>query len=105
VYNNAIGALTHGHVIARNRVFGNKRGISIGSTAPKSGAPAADVLVAGNTLWDNGGEGLHTNGAQVDSIYTSNADADGMAAFTTTMGSGKNISFSDPLDRARVSSQ
>jgi hypothetical protein len=41
--NNAIGSQTHGHVIARNRIFGNARGISVGSTAPKSGAPDADA--------------------------------------------------------------
>ena len=105
VYNNAINSPTHGHVIARNRVFGNARGISVGSTATRSGAPDEDVLVAGNILWDNGGQGIHTNGAQVDTIYAANADADGMSAFTTTMATGRNISFSDPLDRARVGTQ
>jgi hypothetical protein len=101
VYDNAIGALTHGHVIARNRIFNNSRGISVGSTSPRSGAPSADVFVTGNML-DGNGEGIHSNGGQIDTIYVANADADGMSAYTTTMGTAKNISFSDPLDRARV---
>jgi hypothetical protein len=105
VYNNAINALTTGHVIARNRIFGNTRGVSVGSTAPRTGALSANVLVAGNSLWNNDGQGIHTNGGQMDSIYVGNDDSDGMSAFTTTMGSAKNISFSDPIDRAKVGSQ
>lgn len=102
VYNNAIKAATTGHVIARNRIFGNARGISVGSTAPRSGAPDTSVLVAGNSLWNNT-EGLHTNGGQVGTVYAANADADGMSAFTTTMGNAKNISAADPIDRVRMS--
>jgi len=102
VYNNAIKAPTHGHVIARNRIFGNTRGISVGSTAPRSGAPDADVLVAGNALWGNGGQGIHTNGGQVATVYAANADADGVSLFTLALGSARNVSFSDPLDRVRL---
>jgi hypothetical protein len=105
VYNNDINSVTSGHVIVRNRIFGNTRGLSIGSTAPRTGAPSSNVLVAGNVLWSNNGQGIHTNGGQINSLYVGNEDADGMSAFTTTMGSAKNISFSDPLDRAKVGTQ
>lgn len=55
VYNNAIGSLTSGHVIARNRVWGcTSAGIGVGSTAPRSGAPSMNVLVAGE-WWGVGG--------------------------------------------------
>ncbi len=103
VYNNAIDTATHGHVIARNRIFGNARGTSVGSTAPgHGGAAAADVFVVGNTLYNNS-EGIHSNGGQVGTIYVANGDADGMSAFTTEVGTARNVSASDPLDRVRVS--
>ncbi len=105
VYNNAIGAETAGHVIVRNRVFGNSRGVSVGSTAPHAGAVAASVLVAGNALWDNGGQGLHTNGGQVGTLYVANEDADGASLYTLAAGSAANISFADPQDRVKVASQ
>ena len=104
VFNNAIGSATSGHVIARNRVFGcTTAGISVGSTAPRSGAPDLDVLIAGNTLWDNGGQGIHTNGGQHGTVYVANDDStDGVSLYTLTAGSSANISFSDPSDRVRV---
>jgi len=105
VYNNAIGAETAGHVIVRNRVFGNSRGVSVGSTAPHAGALAASVLVAGNALWDNGGQGLHTNGGQVGTMYVANDDADGASLYTLAAGSAANISFADPQDRVKVANQ
>jgi len=105
VYNNAIGSVTSGHVIARNRIFGNKRGVSVGSTAPRSGAEDASVLVAGNTLWDNEGQGIHTNGGQVGTMYVGNSDEDGAALYTLQAGTAANISFADPSDRVKVADQ
>ena len=105
VYNNDIGAETAGHVIARNRIFGNSRGVSVGSTSPHTGALSASVLVAGNTLWDNNGQGLHTNGGQVGTLYVANDDADGASLYTLAAGSAANISFADPQDRVKVASQ
>lgn len=105
VYNNAINAETAGHVIVRNRIFGNSRGVSVGSTAPHSGALAASVLVAGNALWDNSGQGLHTNGGQVGTLYVANDDADGASVYTLAAGSAANISFADPQDRVKVANQ
>lgn len=105
VYNNAIGSVTSGHVIARNRIFGNTRGVSVGSTAPRSGADDASVLVAGNTLWDNGGQGIHTNGGQTGTMYAGNSDGDGASLYTLAAGTSSNISFADPSDRVKVGDQ
>ena len=66
---------------------------------------AASVLVAGNALWDNGGQGLHTNGGQVGTLYVANEDADGASLYTLAAGSAANISFADPQDRVKVASQ
>ena len=106
VYNNAIGQTTTGHVIARNRIFGcTHAGVSVGSTAPREGAPDMSVLVAGNELWDNSGQGIHTNGGQLGTIYVSNADSDGVSLNTLKAGTAQNISFADPCDRVTVASQ
>ena len=101
VFNNAIGALTSGHVIARNRIFGSlTSGVSVGSTAPRSGAPDSNVLVAGNKMWGNAGQGVHSNGGQLGTLYVANDDADGASIYTLTgAGTAANISFADPFDR------
>ncbi len=106
VFNNAIGQTTTGHVIARNRIFGcTHAGVSVGSTAPKQGAPDMSVLVAGNELWDNSGQGIHTNGGQLGTIYAANVDSDGASLYTLQAGTAQNISFADPYDRVTVASQ
>ena len=103
VYNNAINSATSGHVIARNRIWGcTGSGIGVGSTAPRSGAADANVLVAGNILYNNSGQGIHTNGGQLGTIYVANDDADGMSLYTLHAGTAANISAADPYDRVRV---
>ena len=104
VYNNAIGAPTSGHVIARNRIFGcTNAGVSVGSTAPKSGAPDENVLVAGNSLWSNAGQGIHSNGGQLGTVYVANADADGVSLYSLNgAGTAANLSFADPFDRVKA---
>ena len=106
VYNNAIGSSTSGHVIARNRIFGcTNSGVSVGSTAPRSGAPDENVLVAGNVMWDNAGQGIHSNGGQLGTIYVANDDADGASIYSLSgAGTAANLSFADPWDRVRAGS-
>jgi len=105
VYNNAMNISCGPHVIAGNVIFDNiNAGISLGSTAPKNGEPNVGVLVMGNTLFGNGGEGkpqgYHTNGAQIGTIYASNANADGVSKFTQFEPfSAMNISIVDPMNR------
>ena len=106
VYNNAINSVTSGHVIARNRIFGStSSGVAVGSTAPKSGAPDEGVLVAGNRMWDNAGQGIHSNGGQLGTVYAANDDADGASIYTLTgAGTAANLSFADPYDRVKAAS-
>jgi hypothetical protein len=108
VYNNDIKALCGPHLIVGNTISGNRdRGISVGSTSPKSGAPDSQVTILGNTLSSNGGavpEDLHTNGGQIGTVYAGNSAPGGVAPFTiSSKFSNSNISMFDPLDRVIIS--
>ena len=103
VYNNDMNVTCSGHVIVDNDIFGNLvDGVSVGSTAPKTGVPDVDVVVVGNRIGGNGAQrvqGVHTNGAQLATVYALNRNSDGLSAYTRALGSGMNISIFDPLDR------
>ena len=103
VFNNAMNTTCGPHVIAGNNIFGNARGVSVGSTAPKAGAPDVLITVVGNRIRGNGvgnkTQGVHTNGAQLGTLYVANDNPDGISAFTQELGTQLNISFIDPLDR------
>jgi hypothetical protein len=104
VYNNAFKVVTSGHVIVRNRIFGCTRdGISTGSGPHHSSAEATGIVVAGNTLWDNNGTGIRSNGDQTGTAYYGNDDADGVSAGALGYARATNISFADPSDRVAVS--
>ena len=103
VYNNAIGTATQGHVIVGNTVFGSlDAGISVGSTAPRSGAEDVGVTVIGNTLYGNAGQGIHANGGQTGTVYAGNADSDGMSHYAASALFAGNVTAFDPLDRVHV---
>jgi hypothetical protein len=107
VYNNDMNVTCGPHVIAGNTIVGNlNAGISVGSTAPRAGTPDVGVTVAGNVLRGNGPaakpQGVHTNGAQVGTVYAANDNADGISLFTQRMAGAANISIIDPLSRERA---
>jgi hypothetical protein len=106
VYNNDIGVVTQGHVIVGNTVFGSlSAGISVGSTALHAGAQDVSVTVAGNTLYDNAGQGIHANGGQSGTVYAANVDSDGMSLNAISATYNGNVTAFDPLDRVRVASK
>ena len=103
IYNNAMSSPTVGHVIARNRIFGcSAFAIGVGSGPGRTHADTQAVLVFGNTLYNNNGTGIHTNGPQEGTVYIGNDDSDGLSLYTLAAGTYKNISIADPLDRVRV---
>jgi len=59
-------------------------------------------MVVGNVLYDNAGQGVHWNGGQIGTVYSGNADTDGMSLFTVSGAYFGNISAFDPLDRVHV---
>lgn len=105
VYNNAMNVTCGPHVISGNHIFDNSNaGVSVGSTAPRSGVPDVGVLVVGNSLHGNGvgkPQGYHSSGGQVGTVYAANQNADGVSLFTQRMGVA-NISIFDPIDRERA---
>ena len=104
VYNNNMNVSCEGHVIVDNDIVGNVNdGVSVGSTAPKAGAPDVGVFVVGNRIRGNGAaarpQGVHSNGAQLGTVYAANRDSDGVSAYTQRLGTAANVSFFDALDR------
>ena len=103
VYNNDMNTTCGPHVIVANEIFGNNEGVSVGSTAPRTGTPDTHITVVGNRIRGNGvnnkTQGVHTNGAQLATFYAANENPDGVSLFTQKLGMQVNISFVDPLDR------
>jgi hypothetical protein len=103
VYNNDLNVTCVNHVIVDNDIVDNLGpGVSVGSTAPKAGTPDVAVFVVANRIRGNGGarpQGVHTNGAQLATVYAANDNVDGVSAYTQKLGSAMNVSFFDPLDR------
>ena len=103
VFNNAMNVTCGPHVIAGNTIVGNlNAGVSVGSTAPRHGAPDVGIVVAGNLISGNGADkpqGVHTNGMQLGTVYAGNANADGISLFTQRAGGQANISIFDPMNR------
>ena len=101
IYNNDMNITCGPHVIVANEIFGNREGVGVGSTAPRSGTADNGNRIIGNHIHDNGvgdkPQGVHTNGAQVGTEYAANDNADGVSAFTQKFFQ-PNISFVDPLD-------
>ena len=104
VYNNDMNITCVNHVIVDNDILGNLYdGVSVGSTAPKTGTPDVAVRVVGNRIHGNGPanktQGVHSNGAQLATIYAANANSDGISQFTQKLGTAANVSIVDILDR------
>jgi hypothetical protein len=103
VFNNDLNITCGPHFIVDNEIFGNTgTGISVGSTSPKLGQPDIKITVVGNRIHGNGGDkpqGIHTNGAQQETTYSCNENLDGVSMYSQKLGTQRNISFLDPLDR------